>query len=73
MCIEYHRALDELKTAASFKSAVVSVSGAVVSVWVKYAMYDRTSRLSLWLTKQILAPYRCLEHYSGLHYFGSDL
>ncbi len=73
MCIENRRARDEPNTAASFKTAVMSVSGAVVSVCIKYAMYDRTFRLSHWSTKQILALYRCLEHYSGVHYYGSDL
>jgi hypothetical protein len=45
----------------------------MVSVCIKYAMYDRTFRLSHWSTKQILALYKCLEHYSGVHYYGSDL
>ena len=73
MCIENRPARDEADLAASFKTAVVNVSGAVASVCIKYAMYDRTVRLSHWSTKQILALYKCLEHYSGVHYYGSDL
>jgi len=73
MRIENRRASDEPNLAASFKTAVMSVSGAVVSVCIKYAMYDRTFRLSHWSTKQILTLYRCLEHYSGVRYYGSDL
>ena len=73
MRIENRKARDEINTAASFKTAVMSVSGAVVSVCIKYAMYDRAFRLSHWSTTQILALYRCLEHYSGVHYYGSDL
>src|ERR1700738_2808320 len=73
MRIENRRARDEPNLAASFKTAVMSVSGAVVSVYIKYAMYDRTFRLSHWSTKQILALYKCLEYYSGVHYYGSDV
>jgi hypothetical protein len=59
MRIENRKARDEINTAASFKTAVMSVSGAVVSVCIKYAMYDRDFRLSHWSTTQILALYRC--------------
>jgi hypothetical protein len=73
MRIENRRASDEPNLVASFKTAVMSVSGAMVSVCIKYAMYDRIFRLSHWSTTQILALYKCLEHYSGVHYYGSDL
>ncbi|QBR00192.1 hypothetical protein [Paraburkholderia pallida] len=58
---------------SSFKSAFVGAQGEVSSICIKYAMSAGSTRLSLWPQKQFLALYQCIEHYSGVHYFGSDL
>jgi hypothetical protein len=67
------KAADEPNLVSSFKSAFVGAQGAVSSVCIKYAMFAGSTRLSHWPQKQFLALYRCVEHYSGIHYYGSDL
>lgn len=57
---------------SSFLTAFVG-SGAIESVCIKFAMLDGTTRLSYWEPKCFLALHQCVEYYSGMHYYGSDL
>jgi hypothetical protein len=67
------KATDEPNLVSSFKSAFIGSQGTVSSVCIKYAMFAGSTRLSYWPQNQFLALYRCIEHYSGVHYYGSDL
>lgn len=58
---------------SSFKSAFVGAKGTVIDACINYAMFSGTTRLSHWPQKQLLALYKCVEYYSGVHYYGSDL
>ncbi|WP_176048795.1 hypothetical protein [Burkholderia sp. BCC1644] len=65
-------ASDEPDLVSSF-AAAFSGTGPVASVCIKFAMYNGTFRLSQWEALQLQALYQCIEHYSGVHYYGSDL
>lgn len=67
------KAADEPNLVSSFKSALIAVQGADGGVCIKYAMFAGPTRLSYWPQKQFLALYQCIEYYSGVHYYGSDL
>jgi hypothetical protein len=73
MCTYKVRAIDEPNLASSFKTAFVAEQGEVAQLFIKYAMYDGSSRLSLLSRRQFLDLCRCIEHYCGIHYYGSDL
>lgn len=57
---------------SSFITAFIG-SGSIESVCIKFAMFDRTTRLSYWEPRWFRALYECVEYYSGIHYYGSDL
>lgn len=57
---------------SSFITAFVG-SGSIESACIKFAMFDGTTRLSYWEPRWFLALYECVEYYSGIHYYGSDL
>ncbi|WP_454672945.1 hypothetical protein [Achromobacter pestifer] len=48
-------------------------SGSIGSICVKFAMFDRTTRLSYWDAEMLGVLAQCLEYYSGTHFSGSDL
>ncbi len=48
-------------------------SGSIESVCIKFAMFDGTTRLSYWEPRWFWALHECIEYYSGMHYYGSDL
>ncbi|SAK81604.1 hypothetical protein [Caballeronia ptereochthonis] len=73
MRVDKRRASDEKNLVSSFKAAFTCVSGSVESACIKYAMYDGTSRLSYWQANWFSSLYQCIELYSGIHYYGSDL
>lgn len=56
----------------SFITACIG-SGSVESVCIKFAMLDGSTRLSYWEPRWFQALYECVEYYSGIHYYGSDL
>jgi hypothetical protein len=58
---------------SSFITAFAGASGAVHGVCIKYAMYDRSLRLSYFDAQWFLALYQCIEYYSGTRYYGSDM
>lgn len=57
----------------SFITAFSSDSRSFDGVCVKYAMYDRTFRLSFFDQQWFRALYQCIEYYSGTRYYGSDM
>ncbi|MFM0229876.1 hypothetical protein [Paraburkholderia sediminicola] len=73
MRVEKRKANDEPDLVSSFKTAFIGTPGAIANLCIKYAMYNGTSRLSHWQAEQFWALYQCIEHYSGVHYYGSDL
>ncbi|WP_254608476.1 hypothetical protein [Burkholderia lata] len=73
MGTEKRKASDEPDLVRSFTSAFAGASGGVDGVWIKYAMYNGSSRISYWPVDQFRALFRCVEHYSGIHFYGSDL
>jgi hypothetical protein len=68
-----HIANGEPNLVSSFKTAFVRESGVIKSICIKYAMHDRTFRLSHWNANLFHALCQCIEYYSGVHYFGSHL
>jgi hypothetical protein len=71
MCVETRATSDKTNLVTSFITGFAP--GAVETVCIKYAMYDGSSRLSYWQAKWSRALHQCVEHYSGMHYHGSDL
>jgi hypothetical protein len=60
-------------TVSSFITAFSGESGSLDGICIKYAMYNRTLRLSFFDEQQFRALYQCIEHYSGTRYYGSDM
>ncbi|CAB3753429.1 MULTISPECIES: hypothetical protein [Burkholderia] len=72
MTLIKRKASDEPNLVSSF-TAAFSGTGPAESVCIKLSMYNGTFRLSQWDAKQLRALYHCVEHYSAVHYYGSDL
>jgi hypothetical protein len=72
MLIEKRKAGSKRNLVSSFITAFVG-SGSIESVCIKFAMFDGTTRLSYWEPRWFQALHECLEYYSGMHYYGSDL
>lgn len=72
MRIEKRKAGNKRNLVSSFITAFVG-SGSKESVCIKFAMFDGTTRLSYWEPKWFSALHQCVEYYSGMHYYGSDL
>jgi hypothetical protein len=58
---------------SSFITAFSDTPGAARGVCVKYAMYDGSLRLSYFEAHWLRALHQCIEYYSGMHYFCSDM
>ena len=72
MRIEKRKVGSKRNLVSSFITAFVG-SGSVESVCIKFAMFDGTTRLSYWEPRWFQALHQCIEYYSGMHYYGSDL
>jgi len=72
MRVEKLKAGNKRNLVSSFITAFVG-SGSIESVCIKFAMFDGTTRLSYWEPKWFQALHECIEYYSGIHYYGSDL
>lgn len=72
MGIEKRKSESKLNLVSSFVTAFVG-SGTIESVCIKFAMFDGTTRLSYWEPRWFQALYECVEYYSGMHYYDSDL
>ncbi|AIV49762.1 hypothetical protein X899_2942 [Burkholderia pseudomallei TSV 25] len=72
MRIDKNKARNQPNLVSSFITAFVG-SGSIESVCIKFAMFNGTTRLSYWEPKWFQALYECIEYYSGVHYYGSDL
>lgn len=72
MRIEKRKARYQPNLVSSFIAAFVG-SGAIEGACVKFAMFDGSTRLLHLEPKWFLALHQCVEYYSGLHYYGSDL
>lgn len=58
---------------ASFITAFSSEPQSFEGVCIKYAMHDRTHRLSFFDEQWFTALYQCVEYYSCTSYYGSDM
>jgi len=73
MRVEKRKVSNQPNLVSSFKTAFVGASGAIESVCIKYAMFNGTTRLSYWQPRWYQALHQCIEYYSAIHYYGSDL
>lgn len=73
MSVEKRKAGNQPNLVSSFRIAFLGTSGSVESLCIKFSMFDGTTRLSCWQPKWLLALYKCIEYYSAMHYYGSDL
>jgi|GEM_PF-3358535 len=72
MRVEKRKSGNKRNLVSSFITAFVG-SGSIESVCIKFAMFDGTTRLSYWEPRWFKALHECVEYYSGIHYYGSDL
>lgn len=73
MRIEKRKAKNQPNLVSSFTVAFQKAANLTDSMCIKYAMFDGTTRLSYWESKWLVALHQCIEYYSGIHYYGSDL
>lgn len=73
MPVEKREAGNQPNLVSSFRIAFLGTAGSIESLWIKFAMFDGSTRLSCWQPKWFLALYKCIEYYSAVHYHGSDL
>lgn len=72
MRIEKRTSGSKRNLVSSFITTFVG-SGSIESACIKFAMFDGTTRLSYWEPRWFQALYECVEYYSGMNYYGSDL
>lgn len=72
MRVEKRKSGSKRNLVSSFITAFVG-SGSIDSVCIKFAMFDGTTRLSYWEPRWFQALHECVEYYSGMNYYGSDL
>jgi hypothetical protein len=58
---------------SSFIAAFSDTPGVARGVCLKYAMVDRSQRLSYFEAQWFRVLYECVEYFSATHYFGSDM
>jgi hypothetical protein len=63
----------KINLVSSFIAALNDTPDPALGVCVKYAMYDRSLRLSYFEAQWFHALYQCVQYYSGTHYYGSDM
>lgn len=63
---------DEPNLVAGFKVAAI-LNKKITGACIKYTMYDGTERLCFFPISHLKSLHKCLEYFSAMHYYGSDM